>query len=215
MTVCYPHAATHPAPRHRPTDRPVPPGLLAAACGAAVPEQSHPTGGRGGGGLPPPAPGSDRQDRGSGPGRDLPGAGIHHRTPRRARPKATRRGPKNLRAEAATDPRAGAPVALRPDPGCAPSAQAPTRPRTGGATIPRTSRAQCARAAAPIVGARPLCRAATAPAAPGPHPIKKSPPEACEEARLFCYTIATIFPAIAVPRRTEPNGQAVSRVSVR
>ncbi len=83
-------------------------------------------------------------------------------------------------------------MALRPNPGRAPSVQAPARPGAGGATIPRTSRTRSAAAAAPIVAAMPPRRPSTEPAAPAPHPIKKSPTEAYEEARPFHSTIATI-----------------------
>jgi len=110
---------------------------------------------------------------------------------RRARPKAARRGPKDLRPEAAADPRTGAPVAPRAARGQAPSAQAPARPTGGGETIPRTQAIQAARAAAPLVAACPPRRPATAPAAPGPHPIKKSPPGACEDARPYCSEFVT------------------------
>jgi hypothetical protein len=191
-----PHAASHPAPRHRPPDRPVPPGLLAAAGRAVFRAQSHPAGARSGRGVPPSDPGGDLPDRRGGPERDLPGARIFSPATRRARPKAARRGPQNLRPEAAADPRTGfgtgGPVALRPARGQAPEAQAPARPGAGGAAIRQTPSTQSARAAAPIVAARPPRRTATAPAAPGPHPSKKSPPEACEEARPCRSIIVTI-----------------------
>jgi hypothetical protein len=76
-------------------------------------------------------------------------------------------------------------MALRAE---APTAQAPARPRAGGgAIILRTPSTQSAGPAAPIVAALPPGRPATAPAAPGPHPFKKSPTEACEDARPFHY----------------------------
>jgi len=79
-------------------------------------------------------------------------------------------------------------MALRAE---APTAQAPARPRTGGgAIILRTPSSQSAGPAAPVVAARPPRRPATAPAAPGPHPAKKSPTGACEDARPFHFDIA-------------------------
>jgi len=175
-----PHAASHPAPRHRPPDRPVPPGFLAAAGRAVFRAQSHPAGARSGRGVPPSDPGGDLPDRRGGPERDLPGARIFSPATRRARSKTARQAAGKLRPKAATAPRTGAPVALRAE---APSAQATARPRAGGATIPRTQTIPAARAAAPGVAARPPRRPTTVRAAPGPHPIKKSPLGACEQAR--------------------------------
>ncbi len=108
-------------------------------------------------------------------------------------------------------------MALRAARGQAPAAQdgasqAPARPGAGGAAIRHTPSTQSARAAAPIVAARPLRRTATAPAAPGSHPIKKSPPGACDEARPYCSTIRTNSrPWRSVsPPRVAPAGQGGS-----
>ncbi len=83
-------------------------------------------------------------------------------------------------------------MALRAARGQAPASQAPARLGAGGATIRHTPAIPAAAAAAPIVAARPSRRPATAPAAPGPHPAKKSPTGACEDARPYCSVIATI-----------------------
>jgi hypothetical protein len=200
MTVCYPHAASHPAPHHRPTDRPVPPGLLAAAGRAAVSAWSHPTGGRSGRAVHPPAPGGDLPDRRGGPERDLPGTRIPLRAPRRGAGNL-RLDPAAKAAEAATGPRAGASVALRAAPGQAPSAQAPARPGAGGAAMRHIPSTQSAAAAAPIAAARFGARPAAAPAPRVQPPAKKSPIEACDDARPYCSIFATIGRPIAAPSR--------------
>ena len=200
-------ATARPTPHRRQTDRnglldPLPTGRGVAAL-VANPQTNQ----RPGGGIPPAHPGTDRQGRGGGPGRNLPTPGIPPETAPRERTETARQAAGNIRSGG----RGGARTAT--DPGKAPKAQAPARPAGGGeansrrTTGPATGRVGGSRGRARAAGAPTHQTAATPASAAGaslPHrrptaapvpsgrvPAKKSLIRAGEGARAKRYDIKT------------------------
>ena len=197
--------STPPPHRHQ-TPRIVRPRVLAARGRMASLVANPPTNQRPGRGIPPRHLRGDRQGRGAGPERNLP-------TPRGKTPTApTREAGEKAPRQAAGTIRSGGGGQTAADPGKAQAAQAPAGP-TAGAEAAETPPASPGATAPPCQRHRRIPRRARS--GPTPPPLqarpkpKKSPPEANDFARPYCYVIITkCRGAKRVPGRACASGGA-------